>query len=112
MATPRKAAAPDPLTEELPPVPEVPCPASADEVEFEVSIVPKLMGGQIVWDWEIVSNTLAQHVGDYSGMKSDCLIDRYKSADEATREAKEYVQRIRNAIDLKLNMPTAYKFVL
>lgn len=114
MATPRKAA-PDPLTEmteELPPVPEEPCPSSSDEVEFTVSIIPRVNGGRVLWDWEILGNTLAQHVGDYTGLKSDKIVQTYYSAEEAETDARDYVQRIRNAIDLKLKLPLARKLTL
>lgn len=107
MATPRKAAAVDPLKEELPPAPEAK-PTKASEVTFEVQIQPYVIQGKTYFRWEILDHNHKGYVGDYSGHRDSGFHD----PDSAVADAEAYVTRIREAVDLKLNAPDAYVITL
>jgi len=100
MATARKPAV-DPLTEELPPEPR---PSSAGDIRFEVQISPYVVSGTVFYRWAIVTNSHKDYVSDYTGHNNS----GYRTADEAEDAAVEYVERIRQTVDLKLNVPDAY----
>lgn len=106
MATARKPAV-DPLKEELPPAPE-PKPKNASEVYFDVQISPYVVGGRNYFRWEILEHNHTGYVGDYSGHRDS----NFDSAEEAEKDARQYVERIRAAVDLKLNAPESYVITL
>lgn len=105
----RKQAEPDPLTKELPPEP---APLSADDVEFQVVLMPHVLAGEIKWTWEIVDHNAKQHVGDYTGLNEFKAVTAYVSAAKAETDARRAIERIREAIALKLNMPSPVKLTL
>jgi hypothetical protein len=100
-------AAVDPLIEELPPVQESK-PTSADDVEFEIEISPYVVGGKTYFRWEIIGHTYSSYIGDYVGHRDS----GYDEPKDAETGAAEYVARIRHAVDLKLNVPDSYRYVL
>lgn len=106
MATPRKPA-PDPLKEELPPATD-PKPDKAYDVKFEVQIVPYIISGQTLFRWVILDHNHKGYVGDYSGHQDA----GYESETDAEGGAELYVDRIRHAVDLKLNAPDSYTITL
>lgn len=106
MATTRKAAV-DPLVEELPPVQESK-PTDALDVKFEVEISPYVVSGKTYFRWEIVSHNHVIYVGDYSGHRDS----GYEHALDAEAGAEEYINRIRHAVELKLNVPDSYRITL
>lgn len=109
MVTTRKAAV-DPLVEELPPEQESK-PITADDVRFEIEIMPYVAAGSTYFRWILVNHNAKGFVGDYSGHMS--LPDaRLRSTDEAENDAQDYVERIRHAVDLKLNQPDSYRITL
>lgn len=106
MATARKAA-PDPLKEELPPAAE-PKPDNATDVKFEIQISPYVVGGKTYFRWTILDHNHKGYVGDYSAHSDS----GYEHALDAEGGAEEYVDRIRHAVDLKLNAPESYRITL
>src|SRR5688572_22694839 len=106
MATPRKAAV-DPLKEELPPAPE-PKPSKAEEVYFDVQIAPYVVSGKHYFRWTVIDHNHKGYVGDYSGHNESGFIN----PSEAEESAQEYVDRIRAAVELKLNAPDSYVITL
>lgn len=107
MATPRKAAATDPLLEELPEHPDL-APKNAGEVTFQVSIEPYIVAGEFWYRWRITDHTHQNHVGSYVEAGNAGL----KSSEEAEDDAKRFVDRIRHTVELKLNAPESYKITL
>lgn len=106
MAT-RKAPAVDPLIEELPPAPDAK-PESADEVKFDVQISPYVVGGKHYFRWEILDHNHKGYVGDYSGHRDS----NFETDQEAVSNATDYIARIRQAVELKLNAPDSYRITL
>lgn len=106
MATTRKAAV-DPLVEELPPVQESK-PNEASDVTFEIEISPYVVSGKTFFRWEIVTHNYKAYAGDYSGHRDS----GYSSATDAEGGAHEYVERVRHAVELKLNVPDSYTIIL
>ena len=104
MATARKTTV-DPLAEELP---DEPKPLRASEVEFEVQIVPYVVTGTVFYRWTILKNNKRGWVGDYAGHNES----GFATAEAAEDNAALYVERIRHAVDLKLNVPDAYIITL
>jgi hypothetical protein len=104
MATARKTTV-DPLAEELP---DEPKPVKASEVEFEVQILPYVVTGKVYYRWTILKNNKRGWVGDYAGHNDS----GYESPEAAEDAASVYVERIRVALDLKLNVPDAYTITL
>lgn len=104
MATARKTTV-DPLTEELP---DEPRPRHALDVQFEVQIVPYVVTGSVFYRWTILKNNKRGWVGDYSGQTES----GFSTAEAAEDGASVYVERIRYALDLKLNAPDAYTITL
>lgn len=110
MAT-RKAAV-DPLIEELPPEQESK-PVSAADVKFDVEISSYVAGGRRYFRWTILDHNGKGYVGDYSSHSSVLPDGRtLNSSDEAEDDAREYIRRIRETIELKLNAPDAYRVTL
>lgn len=109
MATTRKAAV-DPLVEELPQVQESK-PNTANDVKFDVEISAYVAGGSNFFRWKIVDQNAKEYVGDYTEHVSvpDAGL---RSAEQAEANAKEYIERVRQAIDLKLSAPEAYRITL
>ena len=107
MAAARKPAV-DPLKEELPPVPEEPKPESAADLFFDVEISPYVVGGQHYYRWTILDHNAKAYAGDYVGHTEA----QYLSSEQAEQQAAEYVNRVRAAVELKLNMPDSYRITL
>lgn len=106
MAAARKPAV-DPLVEELPPTPELK-PGTAADVKFEVQITPYVIGGKTNYRWEILDHSHKGYVGDYAGHRDA----GFESGPDAEDNAAAYVDRIRQAVELKLNAPDAYRITL
>jgi hypothetical protein len=107
MATPRKKAETDPLVEELPPAPEAK-PTKADEVQFDVQISPYVVGGKHFFRWEILDHNHKGYVGDYSGHRES----GFEDTESAESNVREYVSRVRQAVELKLSAPESYRITL
>lgn len=99
MATARKPAV-DPLVEELPPAPEQ-RPSAATDVSFQIQISPYVAAGKHFFRWVVLEHTHKGYVGDYAGHGES----GFYSVSEAERGAREYVARVRQAVELKLNAP-------
>lgn len=106
MATPRKPVV-DPLIEELPPADE-PKPESATDVNFVVEISPYVVSARTFFRWEIVENTYKSYTGDYVGHRDS----GYYTTVEAEAGAADYIQRVRQAVELKLSVPDSYRITL
>lgn len=106
MATARKAAV-DPLVEELPPAPE-PKPGTAAEVKFEIQITPYVVSGTTFYRWEILDHNHKGYVGDYAGHRDS----GFRIPEDAEADAALYVDRVRQAVTLKLNAPDSYRITL
>lgn len=106
MATPRKQQV-DPLVEELPPAPE-PRPQEASDVKFTVEISPYVIGGSTYFRWTVRDNTHKGYSGDYAGHSDG----GYDTAPAAEFGAHEYIDRIRKAVQLKLDVPNSYTITL
>lgn len=106
MATTRKAVV-DPLIEELPPEQESK-PTTAADVSFEIEIMPYVVSGETYFRWIVVNHNAREFIGDYSGHTSvpDAGL---RTASEAEANAREYVGRVRHAVELKLNVPDSYR---
>lgn len=107
MATPRKTATVDPLVAELPPLTEAK-PESAYDVKFEVEISPYVVGGRTYFRFQILEHNFKAYVGDYTGHQDA----GYEFALDAEAAAGEYIDRIRHAVELKLNVPDSYTITL
>lgn len=107
MATPRKAAAVDPLVAELPPATE-PKPTTAEDVTFEIQISPYVVSGKTHFRWEILDHNHRGYVGDYSGHRDG----GFETPQDAEDDAAIYVARIRHAVELKLAVPDSYTITL
>lgn len=84
---------------------------SADDVTFDVEISTYVASGKTWFRWTILDHNAKGYVGDYSGHKS--YPDKpLHSRDEAEASARDYVNRIREAVQLKLNAPGAYRITL
>lgn len=106
MATARKTQV-DPLVEELPPAPE-PRPTQATDVGFTVEIAPYIVGGSTFFRWTITDNTHNGYAGDYTGHTES----GFPTAEKAETGAAEYVERVRHAVQLKLDVPDSYTITL
>jgi hypothetical protein len=107
MATPRKTTAVDPLVAELPPMTEAK-PESAWDVKFEVEISPYVVSGKTYFRFQILDHSFKAYAGDYTGHQDA----GFHSATDAEGGASEYIDRIRSAVELKLNVPDSYTITL
>lgn len=103
MATTRKAAV-DPLIAELPEAK----PKDSLEVKFEIQISPYVVQGRTRWRWEILDHNFKGYSGDYSGHRDA----NFDTAVDAEADAEVYIERIRAAVQLKLDVPDAYTITL
>jgi hypothetical protein len=64
--------------------------------------------GKVYYRWTILKNNKRGWVGDYAGHNDS----GFESPEAAEDGASVYVERIRVALDLKLNVPDAYTITL
>jgi hypothetical protein len=103
MATAKKTV--DPLVEELAPLP---APTSAGDVQFGVKISPYIVNGIVMYQWEIVDQTHADHVDSYVGHSAS----GWATSVEAELAAEQYIQRIRETLSIKLSLREPYIITL
>lgn len=84
---------------------------NASDITFDVEISSYVVGGRTYFRWLILDHNGKGYVGDYAGHSSPAGID-LPSADAAEDNARDYIRRIREAIELKLNAPDAYRITL
>ena len=94
---------------ELPLEPIEPPPATVDDIEFEVEIIPEVVQGKVQWYWQLIRHTAKPYIGDFTALKSDRYFD---SAFDTEADARRKIDRVRNVVGLKLTLPEGYKVTL